>query len=91
MPKTIKLEPNYNHLFEQFLRDAMLHMNVLSRPGRTDLHRSDVYNMVASLRIALGCITKVSDLETLRSKFDEAAEKMYAQVQRDQEDAEEAL
>jgi hypothetical protein len=82
--KTITIEPNYGNLFNQFLRDAMLHLNGMSRPHQPMLERRGVYDFIASFRIALGSATTVAQIVELRKQFDEAAEKMFAAVTHDQ-------
>jgi hypothetical protein len=77
--KTITITPNYNAIFEMFLRDAGLHLGVMSRTGIKSFSRREVYNFVASLRIALGAATTVENVEALRDMIDKGAEAMFVQ------------
>lgn len=85
MPTEVKVTPNFHYMFQQFLRDSMIHMERLSQPRRETCERADIYSFVASFRIALSCATTVREIEQLREAFDQAAEKMYAEVQKDNE------
>jgi signal recognition particle GTPase len=83
MATEIRIEPNYENLFQQFMRDAMLSLSGMSRPGQRMVERRAVYSFVASFRIALGSATSVDQIVELRKQFDEAATQMYAAVQHD--------
>jgi len=82
---SITITPNYDAMFEQFLSDAMLHFARFSEARSKTLTRSEVYSFIASLRIALGCMTKVEQVLKLREEFDAHAEKMFAVLNKERE------
>jgi hypothetical protein len=84
--KTITITPNYDALFERFKDDAMLHFAHLSRHDRKTFTRKEVYDFIASLRIALGALTKEEQIVTLREEFDHYADKMFTILTKEQEE-----
>lgn len=80
--RTITIAPNYPAIFERFMQDAMLHLNHLAEESQDIFSRKEVYDLVASLRIALGSATNVAEIVKLREQFDAGAEKMFAEVSR---------
>lgn len=83
--KAITITPNYDALFERFKDDAMLHFAVLSRNDKSTLTRKEVYDFIASLRIALCSMTKEEQIVVLREEFDQNAEKMFSVLTKEQE------
>ena len=81
--ETITIEPNYNKIFKSFLCDAMHHQELFARPRRKTFERKEVYDFIASFRIALGSITKQEELVELQTQFDTAAEKIYEQLMKE--------
>ena len=94
--RTVTLTPNYKNLFNQFLHDAECHMQNLARERHTHhglatiYTRKEVYDFIASFRIALGSMTDTGDIETLRDAFDRGAEAMHAQLTKEQNEEWEA-
>lgn len=83
--RTITIRPNYAAMFQQFKRDAMLHLERMCRRDGKTLTRKEVYDFIASLRIALCSATTVDEVVELRTEFDAGAEKMFAVLMAEQE------
>jgi hypothetical protein len=85
---TITVTPNYEAIFEQFRRDAQLHLNSFTYNQKKTFTRSEVYAFVAAMRIALGAATTIPNIEALRTVLDDGGEKMFAVLQEEQEPVE---
>lgn len=83
---TIHLQVNYQAIHERFRTDAMFHLARFANERQKTFTRKEVYDFVASLRIALGAMTKEAEIYELRNGIDAAAELMFAVVNKEQED-----
>jgi hypothetical protein len=86
MPEAIQITPNYPAMFQMFKTDAVRHLDYLSRENGKTLTRKEVYDFVASLRIALCSATTVDEIVELRRDIDSSAEKMFAVLMKEQEE-----
>lgn len=87
---TITITPNYSAIFERFRVDAMNFLNRFAGSNHKSFTRKEVYDFVASMRIALCSATNVEEIVRLREGFDEGAERMFAVLMKEQEEADDA-
>lgn len=81
----INVQVNYHALHEQFRTDAMFHLARFANEKQKTFTRKEVYDFVASLRIALGAMTNSDEFYELRNGFDAASELIFAVLNKEQE------
>lgn len=87
---TITITPNYSAIFERFRVDAMNFLHRFAGSNHKSFTRKEVYDFVASMRIALCSATNIEEIVRLREGFDEGAERMFAVLMKEQEEADDA-
>lgn len=85
--ETIVIEPNFDALFDNFSRDADIHLEKLVTLDA--IERADVYRFIASLRVAVGCMTKNAQILKLREMLNERGSRMFEVLEREREQREE--